>query len=68
MLSVSLTSLAFFLCGCSLGLIDVVHYYLETGQISADFRGIHQRSLVFMAVVHSQPAVLTFLLSNVSSS
>ena len=51
---------------CRLNFIEVLRYYLNSGRIKPDYHDNHKRTLICLAVVHSQPAMLEFLLADVS--
>ena len=50
---------------CRNGYIDVINYLLKSNKVSADYCDSHQRSLVFTAVMHNQPDVLSYLVKKV---
>lgn len=49
----------------NLGLVEVVHYFLYSGNISAGFVDSHQKSLLHVAVAANKPKVVEYLLKKV---
>ncbi|XP_074648031.1 uncharacterized protein LOC141903694 [Tubulanus polymorphus] len=47
------------------GFVDVVNYFIKSGKIDPRIQDEHQRSLIFIAVMHNQDKVLKFLLTQV---
>jgi len=51
---------------CRKGFVELVHFLIKSGRVSANFVDPEQRSLVFLAVLHRKSNILNLLLTHVS--
>ncbi|CAL1546431.1 unnamed protein product [Lymnaea stagnalis] len=49
-----------------LGLTDVVNYFLVSGHVKSTYLDPHRKSLLFLAVMYTQPEVVKYLLTKVN--
>ena len=55
-----------YICYCRKGFVELVHFLIKSGRVSADFVDAERRSLVFLAVLHKKSNILSLLLTHVS--